>query len=200
MVYFMFLLLLYIYNWTVFYLTFLTQQLCAKVQSYKQNKSFFHYLNLLTFSLSKLVLDILCYGVQKVRINHPRWYYHLNFQYRVFGFAVFLLLFWSVLYISILLFFWSWQIPLFESCRHSLCILVSRLLLLWWSWWWNRYLFWKVSRLPWLHSYCWLDLNDDCACKIVVWVSVRGLIISFLVKSSFCKKVMFWWKILLVLV
>ena len=84
----LFLHLLYIYNWTVFYLTFLTQQLRTQVQSYKQNKSFFHYLNLLIFSLSKLVLDILSYGVQKVRINHPRWYYHLNFQYRVFGFAI----------------------------------------------------------------------------------------------------------------
>lgn len=33
-------------------------------------------------------LDILWYGVQNVCINHPQWYYHLNFQDRVFEFLI----------------------------------------------------------------------------------------------------------------
>ena len=48
--------------------------------------------------------------------------------------------------------------------------------------------FWQVNRLVWLPSYCWLDLTDYSASEIVVCVSVRDLIVSFLVKSSFCKK------------
>ena len=48
--------------------------------------------------------------------------------------------------------------------------------------------FWQVNRLVWLPSYCWLDLTDYSASKIVVCVLVRDLIVSFLVKSSFCKK------------
>ena len=64
--------------------------------------------------------------------------------------------------------------------------------------------FWRLSRLVWLPSYCCLDLiddlNDDSASGIVVWASVRDLIILFLVKRAFCKKVVFWWNISLVLV
>ena len=41
----------------------------------------------MTFSQNNFVLDILCCGVQKVCINHPLKYYHLNFRYREFEFA-----------------------------------------------------------------------------------------------------------------